>query len=516
MPAEYAGKRRPIALPPLNMLYLASYLKTKGFDVSVYDQQVDLTSPNEFADIVAERAPDLVGMTSYTPGIANALQVARAIKARVPDVPIVMGGAHVSATKGELFRYTDAIDFIVEGEGEYTLEELARNIDNEEAWPTINGLIYKQRTNGKSLDLFSANGLVVTPPREREPDLDNFPIMDFATIHNFDFEKYSAPFVHGGRSIAFMASRGCPFMCSYCGQDVVHGRRVRFRDPKSLIAELKHHRDTLGVTHIQFKDSTFTVNKKWVREVCAEMKAESLDLRWGCNSRVDTIDEDLCRTMIDAGCTDIAFGVESGDQETLDRMLKGTKVGPSIETMKMMQRQNVIVRASYMIGNPGERTEQARNTIAFAIKSNAFLTTFNLTCAMPGTELYRQGLARGELSDPQWYMKQDADGNFYNAPYSDGALKIEGLDSYNELRRAYRSFYLRPRYFWQLAKVVLRSPLFLKHCLIYGKRIFQKKHLWSKARTVHMDGKGDNYIDQEKIAAGKAMQDAVDLYNVPV
>ena len=92
MPAEYAGKKRPIALPPLNMLYLASHLKHRGFDVTVFDQQVDLASPNEYAELVAERSPDLVGMTSYTPGVANALQVARAIKAKTPDIPIVMGG----------------------------------------------------------------------------------------------------------------------------------------------------------------------------------------------------------------------------------------------------------------------------------------------------------------------------------------------------------------------------------------------------------------------------------------
>lgn len=518
MPAEYAGKKRPIALPPLNMLYLASHLKHRGIDVTIFDQQVDMASPNEYAELVAERSPDLVGITSYTPGVANALQVARAIKAKTPDIPIVMGGAHVSATKGELFKYTDCVDFICEGEGEYTLEELAKNIDNEEAWPTINGLIYRQRRNGngQGLDLFNPNGLVTTPPREREKDLNNFPFMDLTTIHNFDIEKYSAPFVFGGRSIAFMASRGCPFMCSYCGQDVVHGRRVRYRDPKHLIAELKHHRDTLGVEHIQFKDSTFTVNKKWVREVCKEMNEADLRLHWGCNSRVDTIDEDLCKVMIDAGCTDIAFGVESGDQATLDLMLKGTKVGPSLETMRMMRRQNVIVRASYMIGNPSETPEQAHNTIKFAVGSNAFLTTFNLTCAMPGTELYRQALDRGELDDPQWYMKQDDEGNFFNAPYADGALKIKGLDSYDMLRSAYRSFYLRPAYFWQLAKVVLRSPLFLKHCFVYAKRIIDKKHLWKKARTVHLDGRGDNYVDEKKIAASRAMQDSVDLYNMPV
>ncbi len=520
MPAEYAGKSRPIALPPLNMLYLASYLKSKGIDVTVFDQQVDLSAPNEYADIIADRAPDLVGITSYTPGVANALQVARAIRARTPKIPIVMGGAHASATKGELFRYTDAIDFICEGEGEYTLEELTNNIENEEAWPTINGLIFKQRRNGngngKSLNLFDPAGLVVAPPREREPDLANFPFMDFSTVDGFDIDKYSAPFVYGGRSIAFMASRGCPFMCSYCGQDVVHGRRVRYREPKHLIAELKHHRDTLGVEHIQFKDSTFTVNKKWVREVCAEMKNEDLGLHWGCNSRVDTIDEDLCQVMIDAGCTDIAFGVESGDQDTLNLMLKGTKVGPSLETMRMMRRQNVVVRASYMIGNPSETTEQARNTIKFAVKSNAFLTTFNLTCAMPGTELYRQALERGELKDSHWYMKQDKDGNFYNAPYADGALQIEGLNSFAELQRAYRRFYLRPAYFWQLFKVVCRSPLFLKHCFVYAKRIIDKKYLWKKARTVHLDGRGDDYVDKEKAAASAAMQRSVDLYNAPI
>ena len=135
---------------------------------------------------------------------------------------------------------------------------------------------------------------------------------------------------------------------------------------------------------------------------------------------------------------------------------------------------------------------------------------------MPGTELYRQALARGELDDPQWYMKQDAEGNFYNAPYADGALKIGGLDSYGELKRAYRRYYLRPAYFWQLAKVVFRSPLFLKHCFIYAKRIVQKKYLWSKARTVHMDGRGDDFVDKRKLAASETMQASVDLYNVPI
>jgi anaerobic magnesium-protoporphyrin IX monomethyl ester cyclase len=510
MASEYAGNKRPLALPPLNMLYLASFLKIKGIDVTIYDQQVDQTPPARLAEIVAERNPDLVGLTSYTPEIAHTLQMARAIKARTPEVPVVVGGAHVSATMGELFRHTDAIDFICYGEGEYTLEELARNIDNEEAWSQINGLIFPRRTNGRPRSPGCPGDVVVTPARAREPDLNSLPYLDFSTIHGFDIDKYGAPFVHGGRAIAIMASRGCPFRCSFCGQDLIHGRRVRFYAPGRLVAELQHHHDTLGVEHAQFKDSTFTVNKRWVREFCAELKAAGLGLHWGCNSRVDTIDEDLCRVMIDAGCTDVSIGIESGDQQTLDRMQKDTRVGPALETMKMMQKQDVIVRASYMIGNPGETQAQARKTVGFAVKANALLTSFNLTCAIPGTELYRQALARGELEDPQWYMKQDSGGDFYNPPLADGALEIEGLNACAELKRAYRKFYLRPSFFWHVARVVFRSPLFLKHCLYYGRRILFKRSLWQKARAIRLDDGREGFVDVNKVTPRRPASSSAD------
>jgi hypothetical protein len=172
--------------------------------------------------------------------------------------------------------------------------------------------------------------------------------------------------------------------------------------------------------------------------------------------------------------------------------------------MKMLQRQDVIVRASYMIGNLDETQAQARNTVDFAVRANALLTTFNMTCALPGTELYHQALSQGKLKDAYWYMRQDAEGNFYNPPLAAGALELAELDALAELKRAYKKFYLRPTYFWHLAKVVFRSPLFVKHCLIYAKRILAKRLLISKARTVHLDGRSDGFVDADEMATRRA------------
>ena len=429
-PPFVVGKKQKFTLPPLGLLYIASILKKNGYDSEVLDCNVTDWDIEIIANYIVDKNPDIVGIGIMTPQIVNTLKLCKKIKEKKSEIKICLGGSHVNSVGTEVFKYSNDIDFLIVGEGEYAFLDLIKNFKNINK---VKNLIYKK--HGK---------IKINDRRDPIKNLDDLPFPDFSMI---DIYAYKSPYVEGYPMIPIIASRGCPFNCSFCDAHRTHGRKLRKRSPKNIVDEIEYNIKRFGIKHVAIKDSSFILDKEWTNAVCDEIINRNLKIKWNCSSRVDNLDFDTLKKIKKAGCMMISFGVESGSQTVLNNINKKTTLQQVIDAFKMAKFVGLKTYAFFMIGNPGDNLERVKKTINFAKKLDPDLVAFQITEAYPGTELYDFGLKNKALADPQWYM-QGMDSYVGIVPLS-ACLEYPDLSKQQQqilLKRAYREFYLRPGY----------------------------------------------------------------------
>lgn len=455
---SYPGRKRVSSAPPLSLLYVGTFLKKFGHDIVIIDADIngykldDLTS-----EIIAEK-PDLVGINTMTPFAGTVLNLSKRLKKLNPGLNIVLGGPHITATGSEILKFSDDASFLVIGEGEYTMLELTKKLENHETdFSNIKGLVYKKR-----------NEIVVNPPRELIQDLDSLPNPDFSLIKKFDVNNYELFHSEGKKVVNVLASRGCPFRCSFCQANLTHGCLPRMRSVKNVIDEIKFNRNKYGVGYIGFKDSTFTFNHPWLEEFCHQMIERKLGMEWVCNARIDTVNEDLIRLMSAAGCNAMAFGVESGSQRILDVLQKGTKVEEIPKVYDWLKKYKIAALAAMMVGNPTETLEDVEETYKLAIRLNPIAIGFNCLTAFPGTKIYDDALQDKTLANPAWYFKsKDENGDYPLLDLFDGTLHLPAFDPKIMVNRVARRYYFRPAYIFVALKRVFSNKAFFKYAVFY-------------------------------------------------
>jgi radical SAM superfamily enzyme YgiQ (UPF0313 family) len=232
------------------------------------------------------------------------------------------------------------------------------------------------------------------------PLIQNLDALPFPARDLLPMDKYiPLPNQYKRKPVAnLMALRGCPYQCTFCSANAVFGCSLRMRSAQRVYDEIKQLVDTYGIREISFWDDTLTVNKKWLHELCDLIISNHLDITWSCYARVNTVDLDLLKKMKKAGCWNIFYGIESGNQELLDRIKKGITLDQIRNAVKLTKKAGIEVRGSFMIALPGETPEMAHKTIDFAIELDPDYAQFSITTPYPGTELFEQAKQYGELS----------------------------------------------------------------------------------------------------------------------
>lgn len=433
-PVRFGRGAGRFGLPPLGVLYLAAYLNKHGVEAVALDTTFDGMDLDAIVSRVCVHAPQLVGISGLTPHFQSVKALAAALRGALPPTAkLCLGGPHFNATCAEAFDYVDA-DFIAVGEGEETLLELWGRLDSGE-FSGIPGLAFRQ--DGK---------VTVNPPRPHNTDLDGLPLPDLRHLRTrTDYRVRHG--VHA-RATSLMASRGCPFQCAFCDVHTTQGRKLRLRSPQSIVGELRFNVETFGIREFVFKDSTFTVNRRWVSELLDGIMGEKLPISWSINTRVDMIDEGLIRRLKAAGCRRISFGVESGNDKILGNICKGITLAQVRCAFEIMDRSGIESHAFFMIGNPGETRQTAAETIAFAKALRPTFADFSATVAYPGTQIFVEGLRDGLLANKSWYVDDEIEIFLTNThSVSKGQLNLPDLPPLAQVqavKRAYRAFYLRP------------------------------------------------------------------------
>ncbi|MCK4553666.1 B12-binding domain-containing radical SAM protein [Candidatus Parcubacteria bacterium] len=430
-------------VPPLGLVSMAGHLDSKGYDVTICDAQLNNFTEKDLENYLIAGKYDLIGISaSFTSTLIYSFKAAEICKRILPNSVIVFGGVHATIMPKQVLKECSFVDIVVIGEGEYIIEDIILNIQSDHSFfPGIKGIAYREKDNQ----------IVVN---ERPPLIENFDKLPLPAYHLLDMSQYIP---HATQykllpNFPVIIQRGCPFNCAFCSAHIVHGRKVRFKSVQKTIAELKLLKKRYKARGIYFQDSTFTINKNFIKLLCETMIKENLNLVWACNTRVDCVDEELLKLMKRSGCWLITYGVESGNQKSLDLLSKGFDLATVEKNIKLTLKLGINTLTSYILCIPGESYEDSLNTIKFAKKLASPMALFYLPLPYPGTDLKKiceqeEGLKEG-IKWSDYSMLDPSNLIYVNSKIGEDKMK-------KLLSSAYKKYYTSPR-------VIYNNILFIR------------------------------------------------------
>lgn len=326
-------------IPPLSIAYIAAVLEKEGYYVKIAEG--NFMNHVQIKEYIKNEKPDVVGITTTTPTFESVTKVAEDIKYVDKDIKIVIGGPHVTALPQEAIK-EDCFDIGVIGEGEITFLELVKAFKKDTSLKKVNGIVYKEK--GK---------IKFTKPREFIKDLDSIP---FPARHLLPPLKDYHPTPASYRKLplgVLMTSRGCPYQCTFCDR-AVFGTSYRFRSAKNVVNEIEELINKYGAKELKFFDDTFTLDKKRLYEIFDLMKERDIKIGWCCLTRVNHVTKEMLQRMKNAGCWQILYGLESGDDRMLQLLKKGATVAQNEQAVKWAHEVGLSVRADFIMGTPGD------------------------------------------------------------------------------------------------------------------------------------------------------------------
>ncbi len=464
-------KARRGMLPPLGVGYLASALEAHGHEVSFVDACLLGLDTADTASMVLADEPDLVGISCLTRMADSAYALATEIKGRDPNIPVVLGGPHATSFYAEILDACPEVDVVVPGEGELVFAELVNRLENRGTLDGVAGILYRD-DSGRT---------VTTPNAELVKDLDALP---HPARHVYRNDLY-APLPNQRRrtpATTAITARGCPYgKCRFCYQGGRYGACYRRRSPDNVVDELRHLVRDLGYREIVFQDDSFCAGTRWINEFCDRLDEEKLDVTWTVQARVDTVTPTLLKRMAAAGCYNVYFGFESGNQELLDLIRKGITLEQSRNAVRWAKEAGIEVRGSFILGLPTETPEMGEQSIRFACELDVEYMLFFPYHVQRGTALEEIALREGTLLEEQLDIHAPA-------YLPNGYSSAEQLS--NLVKSAYRRYYMRPKYIaralWRARKpVVLRNYI---ESFIYWLGLMGPK----RARATHPPAHADS------------------------
>ncbi|MFA5333172.1 MAG: radical SAM protein [Candidatus Nanoarchaeia archaeon] len=425
-------------LPPLGIAQLASYLRERKFTVGLIDAIALDYTVEKLIEEITKLKPKVVGFSALTSNFNRAVEAAKAVKKKFPEILTLIGGHHASILPIEVLKQNKCFDILVFGEGELTSLKIMNSykktkwnlkkfLSDYKILDKINGVVYRKK------------GKVI---KNKEPDLiKNLDDLPYVARDLLPMEKYiPLPNQYKRKPVINMVViRGCPFNCSFCSNNAVFGRKIRAMSPKRVVKEIKDVIRDYKAKEISFWDDMMTVNKKWMNDFCNLLIKDKVNITWTCYSRVDTINLEMLKLMKKAGCWNIFFGYESGNQELLNNINKGTTLKQIEQANRWCKEAGIEIRASFMIALPGETPKMAQKTIDFAKRLDPDYAQFCITTPFPGTKLFKDYKKYGKLTNNY------SDYNIWKPVFIPKGYKnkeeIEEME-----RKAMTQFYLRPKY----------------------------------------------------------------------
>ncbi len=433
-------KRFGAVSEPLGLAYIAGYLETLKIPVRILDSQAEDMSIAEVVTAISSGNENLIGITMLTPAFGVVRALCRQIRMNCPDRTIVLGGAHCTVLPERTLKEIPEADIVCIGEGEITFSEIAQ-LNDISLLSGVKGICFR-----------SGNTLIKTDERPPVQYLDRIPP---PPRHLLPMGKYhlTASRVSGsGYCPTILVARGWPFSCTFCSR--TFGRTFRTHSISRILSEIQSLIDTYQISQLNIEADTLTVNKKFIKALCIGLIESGISrrVRWTCESRVDTVDEELLELMHKAGCWQISYGVETGSQRLLDSINKSVSLKQIEQVFQITKRVGISIRGFFMLGLPGETPAESQATIDFAKKLNPLWAQFTVTVPYPGTKMFEYLDQQGKIRTYNWEKYNTWSGwqGSEEIPFVPDGRTVEELR--NLQKRALREFYLRPAVVLQFLK----------------------------------------------------------------
>jgi len=379
--------------PPISIMYVSSYLKSKSLDVKLIDNCIgikhikDLSLKNHhiktLINNIKKYDPDIIGMTLFSRELNIMLKLCRLLKKELNNPIIVLGGPHPTVMPKETLDQISGCDIVVRGEGEVVFYDLIDTLSKSKNLNNVKGISFRE----KDKIIHCKNADIID-------DLDKIPFPDRASlIQNYKKGNYSS-LLYGSPSDIMMTSRGCPFKCNFCFK--VCGK-YRSRSPENVLKEIGWIVKNISPQFIQIMDDSFTIQRGRCIKILDLLIKKKYFCKFKIRSRVDAVDEEILRKMKKAGVDTVVYGFESGSQKILDAINKQTKVEQNIKSCKLTKKAGINCLGDMILFYPGETRKTLEETKQFIKKAKPTGLRFYVLTPLPKTKVYDDAKKQGTL-----------------------------------------------------------------------------------------------------------------------
>jgi len=369
--------------------YIASAALNAGHEVSIYNQDIHHYPDSHLTEYLDKNKFDVVGL-----GIIAGYYQFKKLKAiskainQSKNRPFYVLGGHGPSPEPKFFIDRTQADAIVIGEGDITFAKLLDTIENKQSLSDVNGIAYK-----------SGDEVIVNERRTLIQDIDSIP---FPAYHLFPMEYYRLLRLPNCRRsdfvISMVSGRGCPFKCNFCYRmDKGH----RARSSENIIEEIKFLQKDYAITHVHFADELLMSSINRTINICESFLKAKLNIRWGCNGRLNYARRDVIKLMKESGCVFINYGIESMDDTVLKNMNKSLNTKQIIEGIENTLAEGISSGFNIIFGNFGDNKDVMKKNIDFLLKYDDCAQMHNIrpVTPYPGSELYYKAIEMGLLED---------------------------------------------------------------------------------------------------------------------
>lgn len=387
---------------PYGLATIAGSLRDAGLECEILDFNALRPSREAILETLRSRSWHLVGLSGLITTYSFQNWLIPELKRINPDGPVVSGGGLATSSSDLLFEKTP-LDIAVLGEGEETMLELCRAVDDGSDLRRIPGIRFRE-----------GEWVVTNPRRKNIAELDRipFPAWDLLPMETYlrnpiwgDVAGNSSGFRQGvqtKRSMNIISSRGCPFSCNYCYH--LFGRSsYRFRSAQNVVEEIEALVDGYGADFIGFVDDNMMASEARLLEFCDLLEKKAFPLTWGCHGRVTSARPEILKRMAETGCVWIGYGIESGSQEILTAMNKKATVAQAKEAIRNTRKAGIFPNTTFIFGYPGESSRTVQETVDFKKEMGIECGSFFAT-PYPGTPLYEK--VNGRIKDPEAFVRR--------------------------------------------------------------------------------------------------------------
>ncbi|MHA1821374.1 MAG: B12-binding domain-containing radical SAM protein [Promethearchaeota archaeon] len=509
-------------LPPLGLGIIAALVRNLGHEVEIIDGWLENKTIKDLIGLIISKSPDVVGIYTNTSSYFYANKIINELGKTNPNIVIVGGGPHVTVVPKKTLLDTPYLDFVVIGEAENILPSLLEHIskyrdqkglleiekgklrslyereniqttrfdsfkgikENERDnlfkigpksnlvgfesdinrytfWPSVFGDIAGIAFRKKDA---SSSTLIIerTKAAPLIKDINKVPIPAFDLLDLSKYRPSKANYIKLP-SYTLITSRGCPYNCSFCSKPF--GRIPRFKSAERILQEMKILHDEYGAREIIFEDDSFTLNKLKDYTLFDLIKKELPDLKWSCMTRVDLINREILKTMKRSNCWRIGFGIESGNENILQKMQKGFTKDKVRTAFRMVKKEEISIRAFFILGSLYETRESIKDTIRFAKELNPNIAQFSFFVPYPGTPDFELALKNNQI-DPDYYIKFPLTDYHYlkKLVFTPRNMTEEELKEWQKI--ALKKFYFGHKYIFSQLKNVVHPKLLIREILI--------------------------------------------------